>query len=393
MFLLGFAVFLSACKNKSSTPTHYKPIHKLAALEQTWEFNIDTLFDNTGEYLNSQLKINAENDSLLSIFLASKKRLYVFNINDQVLSKTFDFQEEGPNGVGPLMWGDLHYFINADSILIFNSSARKLYLLDNRALVNRVYDFNPFFDKNSLNSFPSTSSPLLRFKNYLFFANGITSYQKSFDRNHYKMIMRLDLNSGKITSAAPLPDIYEEGYWGATPLYKPLMDIDKFNKTLLVSYPVSDEVLTYSLDLEEQNLWEASSPKISVEVFDKTDKGYLYGQDYDFFAAVNQKYREQGYYHAILADPYRKLYYRVNKLPLDIEKIRLGELLTPNFTISIFDENHQKVGESDIFDGEKYFHNHVFVTQKGLAIGRKDLNAEDEDHIHFSLFEAKKINE
>lgn len=391
--LLVCAVFLVSCKNKSSTSTNFRTTYNLVDLKKIWKLKTDTLFDNDGESLNGQLKINEENDSLLTFFLASKKRLYVFNFNKQSLSSVIDFQEEGPNGLGPLMWGDLDYFINADSILIFNSNARKLYLLNGSEQVNRVYDLNPYFDKSYLSGFPSASSPLLKYKNYVFFINGITSYQKSFDRNQYKMMMRLDLNTGKITSATPLPEIYEDGYWGATPLYMPQMDIDVDKQTLLVSYPVSHDVFNYNIDLQQIDQWEASSSKISLEPFDKVNNGYLYGKDMNFFTAANQKYREQSYYHAVLVDPYKKMYYRINKLELGIDKIRQGQILTPNFTISLFDENHQKVGESDVFDGEKYFHNHVFVTPKGLAIGRKDLNAADEDHIYFSLFEAKKINE
>lgn len=367
--------------------------YQVVEVSDIYNLKIDSLFDNNGDFLNIPLRINKDYDSLLTVFLPSQKRLYVFNFIRQSLSSVIDFQEEGPNGVGPLVSGDLHYYINTDSILVFNSSAIKLYLLNGFGEVSRVYDFNPYFDKNELNSFPSASSPLLKYKNYVFFINGIKAYQKSFDRNQYKMMMRLDLNTGKIKSATPLPEIYEDGYWGATPLYMPQMDIDVDKQTLLVSYPVSATVFNYDVDLNLTKEWEASSSKISLEPFDKVNNGYLYGKDMKFFTEANQKYREQSYYHAVLVDPYKKLYYRINKLELGIDKIRQGQILTPNFTISIFDEKYQKVGESDIFNGEKYFHNHVFITPKGLAIGRKDLNATDEDHIHFSLFEAKKINE
>lgn len=384
-------IFFVSCKNKSFTPAVFKTTHDLIDLKVVWKLKTDTLFNNDGEFLNSQLKINKENDSLLTLFLPTQKRLYLFNIIEQSLSRVIEFEEEGPNGVGSLTYGDLHFYLSQDSVLIFNSNAQKLFLCDSNAKVYRKYDFSDYLQKNELNAYPHLFSPLVKFNNSIFFINGITSYQKSFDRNQYKMIMRLDLDSGEITSGVPLPEIYEEGYWGATPLYMPYIDIDFDKQNLLVSHPVSPFIFNYDTELNQILTWEASSSKISLEPFDKVNNGYLYGKDLKFFTKANDKYREQSYYHTVLVDPYRKLYYRINKLALGIEKIRQGKLFTPDFTISVFDDTYQKVGESEIFDGEKYFHNHVFVTPQGIAIGRKDLNAEDENHIHFSLFEAKKI--
>jgi hypothetical protein len=108
----------------------------------------------------------------------------------------------------------------------------------------------------------------------------------------------------------------------------------------------------------------------------------------------NMRYEsEEPLYHKVMHDQYRKLYYRI---ALHRQKYQGPDgsnlaLYQKPWSIVVFDENFQKLGEQD-FEAKQFFPKDVFIGKEGLYISNAkvpDSNGQPGFNLSFSLF---KIN-
>lgn len=331
------------------------------------------------------------NGEVFSYLYSRKNTLFVYKKSDSDSSaEKIKFLIDGSEGVGQLQIYDKHYYISSDSILIFNSLTGKLHLCNNQGKSYRYYSLYDLENSDQNNTYPFSfkSAPHIRVADAFYFACVIGNYSTDF--KNFNGILKINLN-GTIERFAPMPKLYNEAFWGYSLLYSASVDYNPHTKNLLVDFPIDPNVYEYNTFGEI-----VSTHSIGSKFFNKivpydwnVEMGFS-NSNWDVYEKVNKHSSTQFSFFGVVFNPHQDLYYRLAFMPDDIEKIRLGKF-GKDFSISIFDKDFKKIGETEVFDGEKYNIGNLFITDKGIAIGRKDLNAEDEDHIHFSLFEAQKI--
>lgn len=355
------------------------------------KFELDTLISNDFTQYSMQWSDSGLKFPFFSLLDGNNNRLLVYDNETGKLTRRVYFAKEGPDGIGELLPNDRHFYISNDSIVVFNSMSGTVFLTDNMGKPYKKYKLLDFDKINDIASYPHNFQQLYKIGTNLFFACTISRLN---GLNEIKMILRLNLDTSLFDYQVPLPDLYKNSFWGESSMYFSYFTVNPHENKILVSYPLTNQVYVYNSAFSSKREVDMKSQYITqVKPYDD-DKNVVtkYTQDYSYFIKVNEESAKKSVYMTVYYDQYSKLYYRVNKLGLSLEKIRKGKT-GRDFTISIFDEDFNKVGETTIFDGEKYSIGNLIVTGKGLAIGRKDLNAADENHIYFSLFEAKKVNE
>lgn len=351
-------------------------------------FESDTLFSS--DYVFS-IDYNFR-EKTISFLDGQHNRVLIFNEDGkQIAPSVITFPKDGPNGIGQLLPNDRHLYISQDSILIFNSMAGRVFLCDSRGKPFKKYQILDFDNIRDITTYPHNfQSPLVK-DGYVYFPCLVSKYTNNF--YDYRIILKLNMETGEVTKGGQLPDEYNHAFWGEAGMYMVYLTYNENNNQFIGSFPISEKIMVYDdhLDVVERKIM-ASNEISEVKPYDKNVSAGFNYKEYDYYIRVNEASKNTSQYLEILFDSKKKLYFRLNKLKLDTKKVRLGKT-GRDFTISIFDENFKKVGETDTFDGNIFHLGQIFLTSKGIAIGRKDLNAADENHIHFSLFEAKKINE
>ncbi len=199
----------------------------------------------------------------------------------------------------------------------------------------------------------------------------------------YPMIGKFNLEANTFERIVSLPQVYDAGFWSSLLLFKPFFTYNDKKNTMVVSFPVTPYL--YETDLDGKIL---NNFYVGSKFFGKTKPMYE-DMDYQFNKARNFD-KEADYtfsnsrYSKIHYDKVNKQYFRITNP--EKEKINVNDRdRNSDFTIIVTDENFIKIAEKK-FNYKKYdIHRSGFINGT-VYLARKDLYAEDENHMFFSKF-------
>lgn len=324
-----------------------------------------------------------DGEEIISYLDSDNQSILTFSSNSGELLKNIPLEIEGPNGVGNIGYISAHYYLNNDSIFLYNRQVSPLYLINSKGEIRRKYKVT---DYSGASNFPvpnsSTMSPIHFWNNSLLFSCGIQNYEEDF--TGYPSLLQLDLNDGEIDYLSTFPEIYSKAFWGAYFKYDPSIALNTRKKEVIISYPIDHNVHVFNLESGLVKQYYVGS-----EFFEEIPP---YKNDPSFFLKRNPSERDENEtnhafssseYRGIIYDEWRELFYRVALIRPSIETVISGDRRF-SFSIIIFNENYEKVGETKL-PNDKYDPSSIFLTREGLAVFRKDLYSENEDMLVFDV--------
>lgn len=324
-----------------------------------------------------------DGEEIISYLDSDNQSILTFSSNSGELLKNIPLEIEGPNGVGNIGYISAHYYLNNDSIFLYNRQVSPLYLINSKGEIRSKYKVT---DYSGASNFPvpnsSTMSPIHFWNNSLLFSCGIQNYEEDF--TGYPSLLQLDLNDGEIDYLSTFPEIYSKAFWGAYFKYDPSIALNTRKKEVIISYPIDHNVHVFNLESGLVKQYYVGS-----EFFEEIPP---YKNDPSFFLKRNPSERDENEtnhafssseYRGIIYDEWRELFYRVALIRPSIETVISGDRRF-SFSIIIFNENYEKVGETKL-PNDKYDPSSIFLTRDGLAVFRKDLYSENEDMLVFDV--------
>jgi hypothetical protein len=324
-----------------------------------------------------------DGEEIISYLDSDNQSILTFSSKSGELLKNIPLEIEGPNGVGNIGYISAHYYLNNDSIFLYNRQVSPLYLINSKGEIRRKYKVT---DYSGASNFPvpnsSTMSPIHFWNNSLLFSCGIQNYEDDF--TGYPSLLQLDLNDGEIDYLSTFPEIYSKAFWGAYFKYDPSIALNTRKKEVIISYPIDHNIHVFNLESGLVKQYYVGS-----EFFEEIPP---YKNDPSFFLKRNPSERDENEtnhafstseYRGIIYDEWRELFYRVALIRPSIETVISGDRRF-SFSIIIFNENYEKVGETKL-PNDKYDPSSIFLTMDGLAIFRKDLYSDNEDVLAFDI--------
>jgi hypothetical protein len=324
-----------------------------------------------------------DGEEIISYLDSDNQSILTFSSKSGELLKNIPLEIEGPNGVGNIGYISAHYYLNNDSIFLYNRQVSPLYLINSKGEIRRKYKVT---DYSGASNFPvpnsSTMSPIHFWNNSLLFSCGIQNYEDDF--TGYPSLLQLDLNDGEIDYLSTFPEIYSKAFWGAYFKYDPSIALNTRKKEVIISYPIDHNIHVFNLESGLVKQYYVGS-----EFFEEIPP---YKNDPSFFLKRNPSERDENEtnhafstseYRGIIYDEWRELFYRVALIRPSIETVISGDRRF-SFSIIIFNENYEKVGETKL-PNDKYDPSSIFLTRDGLAVFRKDLYSKNEDILVFDV--------
>lgn len=140
------------------------------------------------------------------------------------------------------------------------------------------------------------------------------------------------------------------------------------NNDFVLSSSISDNLVLLSNETSKYFL--ANSSYFDESNIQPFSKSFKKASDY----LVRAKYIvEMPAYEGVLYDKYRRVYYRIGKLPVKV--------------VSIFDENFQKIGEQELPKYGELNYGMIFISKEGLCIANKKKHSENDNFLTFDVFE------
>jgi len=333
-----------------------------------------TLNINSAEFF-----INKDDNEIFS-FLNTNDNSLVYYLSSS--PKKIEFASEGENGVGRFSITTSHHFISQDSILILQTEMGKLFLSNLDGKILKSIDLFDLNDRGSFVNYPtgSTLKPMISYGEILFAGCNFVKFFN--DYSNYGTLQKINFKNSQLENIISLPKKYDENFWGTMFKYRISFCLSE-KGTLLVSFPIDDEVYEYDLEGKLQASFTCKSEYVeNVKPFN-ANKVYGSGSSPDW-GKINSYSLSNSDYTALISHPNKKQYYRIVYIRPSQGDVTTGKKI-PDFSVIVFDEKHQIQGEQR-FSSSKFDHTLVMATEGGLAIARKDLYDENNEELVFSIF-------
>ena len=342
-----------------------------------------------------QIITGKNNERILTFINPYKNAIYFYDYETVAFRRRIAYEKEGPNGILKL---DGYYFINMDSIYVYNymlmeialtdSSAhvkQRISLCDNQVSLNNMADntwtlFYPQYSFSSVNPLSKIQDKLIMTGMSPF---GITdSLIKKF---HFTSC--LDVKTGDITFIHTYPDeLYGTNVNWQHPMFMQPYRVFSPYGEWIYSFPVSHNVYITSQDSEEYKIKYAGS-NIAKTICSIDD-----GRKRTPLEVTLAHIVQQDLYASLLYDPHRRIYYRFMLKGISDVTLKTSREEKPIIVI-IMDEQFNYMGETVIGKGDKWNWKNSFVTHEGLNIEYISIEDEDEDYMIFKIFTLEKYNQ
>ena len=344
-FLLIFILLsLYNCQQES-----LEPLKKLEISEAQEKF-LD-LDSETSNINNFYQYIETDSAEILAFFNSLNYKLYLYNLESKKLISSIPFEKDGPNALG----NRITYFHYAhDDSIVFHSYYKGELLVFNHKGKNKgqipvkaeSLDFE--FQPKSGAGFPP-----VRISDFVYINTGASC---NFDNSGQKQaIYKRNLVDGSSELNLKFPIEYskeKDSYWPQE-LCNPYNTYNANNNIMVVSFPLSDSVLTIN-ENGQRRAFSFSSPEFQKK--NALRKNQLTGNPLDEFKHLLSYPR----YGAIFYDPVRKIYLR--KFYLETSRENLDKnIFKTQMKMLVANESFEILGEFDYQGGD-----HIFFNQKGL---------------------------
>lgn len=316
-------------------------------------FSIDNLslpYNNTIQYFEDSVKkyftyLNSYNRSIYFFDYQDKKKDFVWN------KVPYDHLF------------DSYFITNKDSIFLFNTKNKVLYLYNLAGTFKAKFNLaHEMTTDSTILPFPyiNTSLPLVVNDSNLY----ITGYhvgEFEGENKKRKTVHKYDIQNEQLSLMINYPDLYNKFNWGITYYYMTSSTYNPRNHSLIVNFPLSHDLYIYNL-VNEKGVYKFSASNYieSIEPF-SNDKS-----DFIDPGARLKYYLENASYVSVYYDIYKNVYYRIAALPMHGEDIRdRDHWQKRQYKLIVMDDNFDYKGEIDL---EGILPENVFITDTGLHI-------------------------
>lgn len=315
--------------------------------------------------------------NILVGFSSFNNTLVIYDYKTSAIRQKIGLSDDKEKGVGNFHTAFTYnfYFINYDSIVIFNQSEEKVFLVDSSARVLRSFSVKPT-DKSH---FP----PRANLTDLMHYADGEVYLYSGPGRNIYNprapflsnLMLLLNLKTGKTRTILKYPDQYSKATWGEH-LYDFYTTYNSNEGKFVVSFPNDHYIYVLSHGSKPLQFYSGGDSVLHVNPFSFSTSNTKPNED-DIEKELNNL-RIQRYYHRIFYDQFNNVYYRfVSPALKDFDK-NLGT----QFSIIILDKNFNKIGEQN-FKREDYTQLSTFISSEGLCLLR---DGDTEDKLEYDIY-------
>jgi len=321
----------------------------------------------------------------------NQNNIIFYDLATQEKIRELRIPQSGKNGIGNPTG---HLLLSPDSIIVFQRPAIINLVNQNFDRLERTIADIPLFDSRYAIYNPllvSFSKPIIGNKKIIL---PLVPIPQLFERMGYDLkvteipiLGRLDISGNGEIENLPIyyPESIEKVYFGSP------------NSTFFLTQGHDGYVMGFYFD---PIIYHLNS---NFEIVRKVNIESNYPINFEKLTNITSEseLREMnattyGYFQ-MLYDPYRKVYYRQVRHPVKdhqegVNYRSTAEVSRP-FSVMIFDENFNKIGEVDIPNGELYYFQAWFVGPEGLYISTNNLNNPEmsEDWLSFDIFELEEL--
>lgn len=387
-FLGVVCFFLYSCGNTSSSLEKYGDSKTLIGSD-TISFPIDeetyyasrSIFqfeDNGKEYLFFKNRTNK-----------GTSKIFVFDIENKCVYKSFPLYKEGPNGIPSISGG---FPIDMNHNLI-TTGTPNFYIVNDSGHI-QYKSPKLFFDKTGGGTlfgitfiYSRYHSPAIFKDSVLYFPQTNIGYPHKADTwatSHIFASLDFRTNELKPTRFC-YPSIFNKEELTRKFSYNTAHSYAYTGKDVAVSFKQSDSIYVSS-DFEHVKAYLAKSRHAPSMIPEP------YNAQTDNEVRLRREALEYDYWHLIY-DKYRKVFYRFVRHPYEFPKHKnamFDEDSGREFSIVILNEDYEIVGETS-FPGNTYSYVIYFVGKKGLYLSLNNLENPtfSEDELFFRCFELK----
>lgn len=347
-----------------------------------------TLDNETAKTSKCIMPFDNQNSQYLVYLNDQKPSLLFFDLSNQKLIKTLLLQKDGPEGVGHIKG----FFVkNPDSIFVLNPQAYNLSLIDkNGKLINHYLLIKnagaigkPSLSSVSMPVMYTGQSPQLSGNNIdlVCLPDMLPFKQQAYTSGNLNIT--LDLNTKDFTYSNKYPSSYTSKNYSyiSSGVYR---CTDK-DGDMLYSYAGCDSIYCYKNNHLKASYFAGSKyfddVKSLTEPVNETSP-----QEFMQQPVLNS------FYHYILYDKYRKVYYRIACLKKDLKDAnnQANNFFDKPFSIIILNDKFKIIGEQ-VFSDSKYDLLNMFVGKEGLYISESFYKnvSDNENLLKYSVFKLK----
>lgn len=343
------------------------------------------LLDDETSYMIDYIQFKDDQYNKLLFVNSFNNSIYFYNYDESSFEKRIIYEKEGQDGVSQLQ---AFLYLNDDSIFVYSYSTNILSLTnsDHRVLERyKLYEAPIELPEIILPSpYVQTSTPLRMINEHIVcmgFVPGETNYE---DEKNRPVACFINIKDKAMKYSVFYPEQYSMYNWGGGFTYRmPYYDVND-NDELIVSFAADHNVQVYPIHENVATDYYAGSNEIDKILSFPNPKDSHIDEDKAW-----QWYMTNSSYQNILYDKYRKLYYRIARLPK--RDYKLSEIGNDKpIKIIILNNNLKYQGEVKLDEKTSYVLNNCFVTEEGLNI---QVRTDDEDMLTFyvySIYEKEK---
>ena len=344
------------------------------------------LDDNTSFNHNSIHYSMVGPTGYISFINRNNKSVYYYSLDSLVPHKII-LQEEGPDGVGTLSSSSAHFFKSPNEIYILNKENGRFFRIDSTSrVISRYplvdYDYYPY----STYPDPSAIAPIYNKGSSFYFTGHIDNSKKDFLT--HGGIVKYDTLTREMDLLYIFPDVYHENFWGSPFKYQTYFTINEKDE-MIISNPLSHDVRVGDLSgrLLSEHYVRSEFVKDVPPMYE--DIEYAFSENRDFDKENDYSFSHSDYM-TMMYNNVEDVYYRLTYVRPNLEQVQSKTGKT-DFSVIILDKTFKKLGEerfsSDIYDTWM-----ILNSELGLLLARKDLYAENEDELVFSIFNLEEID-
>jgi len=321
--------------------------------------------------------------NILTFLNQYNKTIYFYNYNSFKLEKKIFLDKENK-----LYRIGGYYYINDDSIYVYDVPDVKLYLVDSNGKIKKgiaLHDNNHEWPLHYPQYMISTVVPIIRYHGNLIMTGlSFPSLNSSaIDSFHFTSIINIKTSRVKFLFTYPKELYGSDANWegGLATIVYPVLSA---NGDIIHSFPVSHNLYISHCDGQKYKTIYGGSN------FAKTISSIKHKIKTTPDDLILLNYLQMDMYTAILYDPYRKLYYRFMLRGIPNAKITIPKE-EKQIDVIIMDNKFNYLGETIIGKAREWNWTNSFVTHEGLNIEYLSGNI-NEDYLIFKTFKLELIN-
>lgn len=365
-------LLLMGCQSKEVAQS--PPLtHTLNKIDE-YEIEIDSV--TAGNFLHYQ-HLKHEGKEFFTFLNRVNQEINFYDLTTRKLAFKVPVKSEGPDGVGNLKGFNSGYYIhNLDSIFILNRETVRLSVINSQSQKIGEVDLSRGGYLPTAVIAPFAPMYILDNEAYLLnIQGGIKHFEKNKSfRAEYATVV--DLSNEQQQYFLSYPESYVKGIWGFD-LYRLSWIIDHDKESVVVSYPLEDQLYEYDLYGNLRAKHAASSDKITPAKSLRKNELNTQG--------VREHYAAQGKYGELYFDPVRRIYLRNSISAISESSIESGRLNEFERPIIMLDENLQKIGEYNEPSKNLMV---MFFNEQGI---HKYVRTQNENSLKFEVYELATL--